>query len=231
MQPAERREPGGAASVGAERPTRGTGKLEALLARLRARQADRLIPTDLRSGRILDVGCGSYPYFLAHTEFEEKFAVDKSARPAAAPSELQWCTLDLHDMKTGLPFPSEHFDVVTMLAVIEHLDPDRLGDLLAEVRRVLRPRGVLILTTPAPWSDGLLRVMARLGLVSAEEIEEHQFPYRPPLIGAFLGAAGFNARSLRFGYFEAGLNLWAVAERTSPSIAVGASARIVNSQS
>jgi SAM-dependent methyltransferase len=213
MEPARgRREAEAADTDTAQRPTRGSGVLEPFLARLRARKANRLIPPHLRSGRILDIGCGSFPYFLAHTSFAEKFALDQAKRPAAAPTGVQWFTLDLHRVD-HFPFPDSYFHAVTMLAVIEHLDPDRLVGLFREILRTLVPGGVLVLTTPAPWSDSILRTMARLGLVSEEEIEEHQFPYALPLIGWYFGAAGFNVRKLRFGYFEAWLNLWAVAER------------------
>ena len=61
--------------------TRGKGLLEPTLARLRTQRANNLIPRDLRAGRILDIGCGSFPYFLAHTAFEEKFAVDQLPMP------------------------------------------------------------------------------------------------------------------------------------------------------
>jgi SAM-dependent methyltransferase len=213
MEPARAHEPDDAvAPAEPQRPTRGSGLLEPLLARLRARQANRLIPPHLRRGRILDVGCGSYPYFLAHTSFAEKFALDQAERPATTPQGVQWFTLDLHRVE-HVPFPDSHFHVVTMLAVIEHLDPDRLVGLLREVRRTLVPGGVLVLTTPAPWSDSLLRMMARVGLVSDEEIQEHQFPYGLPLIGWYFGAAGFDVWKVRFGHFEARLNQWAVAER------------------
>ncbi len=57
--------------------TRGKGLLEPTLAKLRTRRANHLIPPGLRTGRILDIGCGSFPYFLSHTSFEEKFAVDQ----------------------------------------------------------------------------------------------------------------------------------------------------------
>jgi len=57
--------------------TRGKGLLEPFLARMRAKTANGLIPDELRSGRILDIGCGSYPYFLSHTAFEEKHALDQ----------------------------------------------------------------------------------------------------------------------------------------------------------
>lgn len=183
--------------------------LEGFLARLRAGQANRLIPDALRRGRILDIGCGSSPYFLAHTSFKEKFAIDQL--PATnTPDEIAWHSLDLNT-DPHLPFKDGFFSVVTMLAVVEHLDPARLVELFVECRRVLAPEGTVILTTPAAWSDRLLRWMARIRLVSTEEIEEHVYAYTLPLLGWYFGAAGFRMDSLRFGYFESGLNMWATA--------------------
>jgi SAM-dependent methyltransferase len=196
---------------GHTRATRGHGLLEPWLARLRARLANRLIPHELRSGRILDIGCGSYPYFLAHTEFSEKFAVEQFDLQEV-PADIVLHTLDLN-AHPSLPFQSGFFSAVTLLAVIEHLDPDSLVTLLRETYRVLIPEGVLLLTTPAAWAFRLLDLMASLNLVSREEIDEHCFAYTPPLLGWYFGAAGFSMRRLRFGAFELGLNLWAIARR------------------
>ena len=193
------------------RATRGKGLLEPLLARLRAHQANRLIPDHLRAGRILDIGCGSYPYFLSHTYLQEKFAVDQLS-PVACPPEVFWRTLDLN-AKPWLPFDDNFFSVITMLAVVEHIDPTSLVSLFQEAHRTLEPGGILIVTTPAAWSDGLLRWMARARLVSAEEIDEHVYAYTLPLLGWYFGKAGFTIKKVRFGYFELMLNLWAVAER------------------
>lgn len=193
------------------RLTRGSGVLESQLARLRARQANRLIPNRLRQGRVLDVGCGSIPYFLAHTSFKEKFAIDQLT-PSIAGSDILWHTLDLN-IEPHLPFEDEYFNVVTMLAVVEHLNPQSLITLFAEVHRILKPSGMLIITTPAAWSGGILNAMARLNLVSAEEIREHVYLYSLPLLGWYFGRAGFAMDQVHFGYFEFMLNLWAVAER------------------
>jgi len=192
------------------RATRGHGLLEPYLARRRARQANRLLPTNLRSGRILDIGCGSFPYFLSHTSFREKVAIDQLPPTSASP-DIAWHTLDLN-AEPRLPLPSGHFAAVTLLAVVEHLDPTSLVELLAEVRRVLAPGGRVVMTTPASWSDGLLHWMARWRLVSAEEIEEHVYAYTQALLGWYLGKADFPMQNIRSGYFELGLNMWATAD-------------------
>lgn len=194
--------------------TRGKGLLEPFLARQRARTANKLIPTELRFGRILDIGCGTFPYFLSHTEFEKKIAIDQLpiASEIASSLKIEGLSLNLNQ-KPSLPFEDDFFNVVTLLAVVEHLDPDSMAILFCEIHRVLRPGGKVILTTPAAWSDGLLHAMARLRLVSAEEIDEHTYAYTLPLIGWYFGQAKFEMQKVRFGYFEFMLNMWATAEK------------------
>lgn len=191
------------------RLTRGNGLLESYLAKNRASQANRLIPAGLRDGRILDIGCGSYPYFLSHTNFQSKFAIENLPKSGLI-NDITWYSLNLNETSV-LPFEDHFFSAITLLAVIEHLDPSNLVQLFIECHRVLKPDGLLILTTPAAWSDHLLRFMAKLSLVSKEEIDEHVFAYTLPLIGWYFGKAGFHMEKVKFGYFEFMLNMWAVA--------------------
>lgn len=194
--------------------TRGKGLLEPTLAHLRTQRANRLIPADLRAGRILDIGCGSFPYFLAHTSFEEKFAVDQlpMEKETAIKNRIEFFSLDLNH-EPHLPFADNFFSVVTLLAVVEHLDPISMALLFQESHRVLKPGGTVIMTTPAAWSDGLLKFMANINLVSAEEIHEHAFAYTLPLLGWHFGQAGFEMTKVKFGYFEFMLNMWATARK------------------
>ena len=164
--------------------TRGNGLLEKLLAELRANKANELIPDELRSGRILDIGCGANPYFLSHTYFAEKIAIDQQEN-THCPVGINWHVLNLND-NYHLDFEDNYFLAITMLAVVEHLDPIVLSDLVGEIHRVLKPGGVFLMTTPAAWSDGLLRMMSKIGLVSSEEIEEHQYAYTLPLLGWYM---------------------------------------------
>jgi SAM-dependent methyltransferase len=194
-----------------QRYTRGTGLLEPFLAQVRAWQANKLIPKHLRTGRILDVGCGSFPYFLSHTSFKEKFAIDNQPLSPSQP-DIEWYQLDLN-ADACLPFDDGFFSVITMLAVIEHLSPASLVQLFGEAHRTLRKEGMILLTSPAAWSDGLLQMMSRLNLVSEEEIKEHVYVYTLPLIGWYFGKAGFEMDKVHFGYFELMLNLWATATK------------------
>ena len=190
-------------------PTRGKGLLEPLLARLRANQANLLIPGNLRQGSILDIGCGSYPYFLSNTYFKEKYAIDRFQANSKI-VDINWYTFDL-SISRSLPFEDNFFSVVTLLAVIEHIDPEVLVTLLLDIHRTLKPEGVLILTTPAAWSSSLLHWMSHLRLVSKEEIDEHVFAYTLPLLGWYMGKAGFEMRKVKFGTFEFTFNLWSLA--------------------
>lgn len=51
-----------------------------------------------------------------------------------------------------LPYPQDFFDRAFMLDVVEHLYPEELHESLCEIRRVLRPKGQLIIhTMPNTW--------------------------------------------------------------------------------
>ena len=197
-------------------PTRGSGLLEKFLAKQRSKRANMLIPNQYRNGRILDIGCGRIPLFLSNTGFAEKFGLDKILDDDA---EAYYCTQGIsfvqHDIeKRGrLPFDDEYFDVVTMLAVYEHLERESLQLMLAEVHRILRPGGIHIATTPLAWTDKLLRCMARLRLFSPTEIEEHKEVYTPGKILPMLQPANFSGEKLAFGYFEIFMNLWLMATK------------------
>lgn len=49
--------------------------------------------------------------------------------------------------KTGLPYPDNHFDAVIFSEVIEHLNINPLP-VLQEINRILKPDGILYITTP-----------------------------------------------------------------------------------
>jgi SAM-dependent methyltransferase len=192
------------------RPTRGHGLLEPALARLRARRARRLLPEGLASGALLDIGCGSFPFFLLSTPAATRYGLDQldSGLPDEFDGGIELVRHDLN-LDPRLPFPSDSFDAVTMLAVFEHLPPRVLRSVLKEVRRVLRPGGVYVMTTPARWTPKVLDLLVRVKMLSQHEIDEHKGAYGHDEIRALLREAGFADAEIRLGYFEAFMNNWA----------------------
>lgn len=183
------------------------------MATLRVRRAERAL-RGVRRGRVLDVGCGNYPYFLSRAVFDRRYGVDRERGPEwtelAATQRVRLAVADI-ERTPRLPFSDSSFDAVTMLAVVEHLKAETLEPLLTDIRRVLDDGGRFVLTTPPPWSDPVLRFLARFGLASRTELDEHQTTYTPRRLRELLEAAGFGRA--RAGLFEFGLNAWAAGER------------------
>jgi ubiquinone/menaquinone biosynthesis C-methylase UbiE len=100
--------------------------------------------------RVLDFGCGcgrTIRWFLRDVSTTEFYGVDVDAEA------VDWCKRHLksgHFLVTGpsppLPYPSEHFKVVYCLSVFTHLNEYTQDIWLAELNRILKPGGVLLLT-------------------------------------------------------------------------------------
>lgn len=113
--------------------------------------------------RVLDVGCGDGTV-AARVAAEvagggsagSVVAMDWTAADTARARARGLSVVRASVDEAGLPFCSSGFDVVLMSEVVEHLvDPDLA---LAEARRVLRPGGALLLSTPnlAAWFNRAL---------------------------------------------------------------------------
>lgn len=194
--------------------TRGFGLFERFLAKKRAQLADSLIPRPFRSGRILDIGCGMNPAFLQTTAFSEKYGIDKAGSLSCHTKfDEQLITFIHHDIESGDPFPfyDEFCDVVTMLAVIEHISPNNLSKVIAELYRVLKRGGLLIITTPSHWTGFILNGMSLLRLISRQEVKDHKELYTSDDIMKALQLGGFAPGNMQQGCFEFYMNTWVMA--------------------
>jgi glycosyltransferase involved in cell wall biosynthesis/SAM-dependent methyltransferase len=123
------------------------------------------------------------------------------------------CDVDLFDAeRDSFPYPDGHFTTVLCCELIEHLGRDPMH-LLAEINRVLKPGGSIVLTTPNLAS--LRSVSAVLlgyhpGLFSSflkpdEGVrgeERHQREYTPIEIHLLLTDSGFEVALLETGPFR-----------------------------
>jgi SAM-dependent methyltransferase len=197
----------------AQEKKHSTGLMERLLARKRSHIADALIPQALRAGSILDVGCGLPPLFLRTVRFAHKSGVDIKVNHAAATGGIIVKKINL-DRDNALPFADNFFEVVTMLAVLEHLQPDKIPHLFKEIKRVLKPGGRCIVTTPCPWAAKLITLMSKFELVDPEKVRGHRGKYNKQGIFSYYEQAGFDRERMRFGYFELFMNSWSYVDKT-----------------
>jgi len=199
-----------------KRLVRGTGLLDNFIGNLRIRFVEKNIQDNLRTGKILDLGCGNYPKFLIETKFKEKFGIDKIDNPeileCISKQNITIINRNL-EIDTCLPYESNSFDVITFLAVIEHFNCDTGLNILKEVFRVLKPGGMFIATTPNKWSHFILRILAFIGLASKIEIAEHKFLYNPEILQKQLTEAGFLSSNIKIKRFELGMNLCSVSKK------------------
>jgi len=145
--------------------------LDPLLRWLRVRKVLSQIPAGCR---LLDIGCGRSAWLLRRvaSRIEQGIGVDFKVK-AIQVENLQFLSLKLTE---ELPFADASFDLVTMLAVLEHIEHEH--PILQEVRRVLKPGGKLVLTVPSIWSKPVLEFLAyRLKLIDEQEIRDHKRYY------------------------------------------------------
>jgi demethylmenaquinone methyltransferase/2-methoxy-6-polyprenyl-1,4-benzoquinol methylase len=189
---------------------RGQGPLDEFLAKRRYKIAGKLIESVRQRDRVLDIGCGSYPLFLTTIDFSEKYGMDKMVQTNQHVKGITLINYDLEN-EEKLPYENDFFDVVSALAVFEHIKAASLVQIHREIHRILKPGGVYIMTTPAFWTDRLLKFLAKIRLISDIEIKDHKGSYKHSDILSILQKADFQKEKIKFGHFEMFMNTWATA--------------------
>jgi len=69
-----------------------------------------------------------------------------------------------------LGYPRDYFDVITMLAVAEHIPPSELKPLFMHLRKILKPSGRLIITMPSHSADPILHFLAAINMIPKEKV-------------------------------------------------------------
>ena len=188
---------------------RPESRADDLIRHMRIREALKFIGA--KGITLLDVGCGFPPRLLIFLSekgvIAKGYGIDKRVPQDKIGERIELFNLDLEGgRRERIPLPDDGVDVVTMLAVIEHLeDPSWI---LGEIRRVLRGDGLFILTTPTPIARLVLETLAFLKVIDAREIRDHKRYYSKDELFRTLESAGF--RVIHYRKFELGMNQIAV---------------------
>ncbi|WP_329547805.1 class I SAM-dependent methyltransferase [Streptomyces sp. NBC_01356] len=178
--------------------------------------AAALGPATAGTRTVLDIGCGdgsaaatAAPLLAGHRLIGVDWSQDALRRAHAhVPYAIRGELTD-----GGLPFRTASADAVLFSEVIEHLvDPDSALD---EIRRVLRPGGHLMLSTPnlAAWYNralllaGVQPVFSEVSLRAihgrpGKEVVGHLRLYTARALREFVTASGFEVERLRGAPFH-----------------------------
>jgi GT2 family glycosyltransferase/SAM-dependent methyltransferase len=120
-------------------------RTEGLFYREKMRAIHRVAP-DRHVDDVLEVGGGTSGLTALLYPGANVVNLDADASAGASPVNRRPGTSFVVGDAARLPFPDASFDAVTMFDLLEHVPDDRRA--LAEVRRVLRPGGFLLVSTP-----------------------------------------------------------------------------------
>ena len=112
---------------------------------------------------LLDVGGGKTPTALRYAKYaalERVVVCDISAEALK-----EQVAAHVHcDVTVGLPFADDEFDVVTCFDVMEHIQPDKVDFVIAELGRVAKHRIILAIATKQTPKRGSKREKLHLTL-------------------------------------------------------------------
>lgn len=120
--------------------------------------------------RVLDIGCADGTLFKQlKSRIKEGVGIDPGLGRSVT---LENCRLIAGHFPKDLPDPRP-FNVIVMLAVLEHVPPGQHQQLAENCAQFLRPGGKLIITIPSPKADRILRLLQSMRVIDGMALEDH----------------------------------------------------------
>ncbi len=144
------------------------------------------------SGKLLDIGC-NIGVFLSEARAASFETTGIELNRECAEYAQSHFNLSVHsDYLDNIAFEADSFDVVTMYDVLEHI-PD-LHSMLAEIRRVLKPGGLLVVQSPN--LDSLMADLSKSawGWLSPPD---HLYHFTPGALSSLLVQTGYDVQLVK----------------------------------
>jgi 2-polyprenyl-3-methyl-5-hydroxy-6-metoxy-1,4-benzoquinol methylase len=157
-------------------------------------------PYITRGARVLDIGCADGALFrqLA-AQISSGVGVDPALEQSVGDGRFHLIAGPL----THALGSAGEFDVITMLAVVEHLPEEVVPEMREQCVRLLKPGGLLLITVPSAQVDRLLDWLTRLHLIAGMSLHEHH-GFDPAEVPRWFGCPELIL--LRTRRFQLGLN-------------------------
>jgi SAM-dependent methyltransferase len=161
--------------------------------------------------RVLELGCGYRATQLLALRDRLAHGTGVDFRIAPAVREEPGFSFFEGSIDEVIPkLGGQAFDAVLLISVLEHLAEP--AAVLAAIRRLLRPGGVLLINVPTWRGKFFLELSAfRLGLSPSVEMNDHKMYYDKRDLWPLLIRAGFRPSDVCLRYHKFGLNLFATA--------------------
>ncbi len=192
-----------------------TGWLNALVRQYGIEKRCKAVLRYKHTGHLLDVGCASGSFLLGmqrHPGWQVE-GVDISAYAANLARKIGLKVTN--STLEAATFPEHTFDVVTLWDVLEHLQ-DPVAS-LAEIKRILKPNGLLVLRVPNGNSWGMRIFGSNWAGVDAPR---HLYIFTPLTIRRSLESQGFEILDMHcrigsYSFFILSVRFWFTARQRS----------------
>jgi 2-polyprenyl-3-methyl-5-hydroxy-6-metoxy-1,4-benzoquinol methylase len=184
-------------------------------------------------GRVLDVGCGRG---VLLQEFRrrgwEVQGTELSESAASYARQTLKIPVEIGDLET-ISFPPNYFDAITLWHVLEHVADPRA--LLAEIRRILKPDGVLLVAVP---NFGSLEARVSKDKWFHLDVPRHVTHFSAATLERALNESGFDIRHTSgfapeydfFSFIQSALNLCGLRHNLLYDIVRGKHAKVLSGE-
>ena len=178
----------------------GGPQLRPLDLMLRSWRIRKVKPYLRRGSAVLDVGCHDGALFRAFADrISRGVGVDPILDHSARIGRFRFVAGTFPSAIDGV----ETFDAITLLAVLEHVEPLELPSWCDACVRLLAPGGLVVASVASPLVDNLLHVFTRFHLLAVMSVDEHH-GFDPSIVPSL-----FSRPSLELAVrqrFELGMN-------------------------
>jgi 2-polyprenyl-3-methyl-5-hydroxy-6-metoxy-1,4-benzoquinol methylase len=150
--------------------------------------------------RVLDIGCADGVLHREIPSLGFYVGIDPDASPATLLENGRFIRDTFPTPELGA---AEHFDVITAMAVLEHVSRDAQPAFARACAEHIVPGGRLLITVPSPVVDSIIDVLKRASVLDGMKDEQH-YGFDPETTPSLFEPYGFRLEA--HSCFELGLN-------------------------